>query len=82
MFISSVSTVTSIFAPFLPVVDYFEDTWIGRPDRRNRRRTATFPHIIWNCFNSAMTGLPKTNNVVEGWHRSFECHISASHPSI
>ena len=27
-----------------PVVDYMEDTWIGRPDRRLVRRPPQFPH--------------------------------------
>lgn len=64
------------------VVDYFEDTWIGRPDRRRRRRAPVFPHAMWNCYEASRIGMSKTNNAVEGWHRSFESQISASHPSI
>ena len=50
------------------VVDYFEDTWIGRPYRNNRRRASLLKHELWNCF--------------EGWHNSFEHQLSACHPSI
>ncbi|KAL3882978.1 hypothetical protein ACJMK2_029279 [Sinanodonta woodiana] len=38
-----------------PVLDYFEDTWIG----------------WWSCFDNINDDLPKTNNSCEGWHRSF-----------
>ena len=33
-----------------PVVDYFEDTWIGRPTRRNSRRPPRFQRELWNCY--------------------------------
>lgn len=65
-----------------PVVDYFEDTWIGRLQRRNHRRTPHFPHCMWNCFDGVLEGLPKTNNSIEGWHRGFETQIAADHPNI
>ena len=54
-----------------PLIDYFEDTWIGRMDRRNRRRQPLFPISLWNCHEAAKSGLPRTNNSVEGWHRGF-----------
>ncbi|KAB0801401.1 hypothetical protein PPYR_01533 [Photinus pyralis] len=72
----------NIFSPELQViVDYFEDTWIGRPQRRGRRP----PHFainMWNCFDAVQHGLPKTNNAVEGWHRAFQMQLCADHPNI
>nr|CAI5817093.1 unnamed protein product [Callosobruchus analis] len=65
-----------------PILDYFEDTWIGRPQRRQHRRSPRFSHSMWNCFNTVVEGLPKTNNSIEGWHRAFEAQISADHPNI
>lgn len=65
-----------------PVLDYFEDTWIGRPVRNHRRRPPYFSHHIWNCFDAVQQGLPKTNNSIEGWHRGFQSQISAEHPNI
>lgn len=64
-----------------PVMDYFEDTWIGRPHRR-RRRPPLFSHDMWNCVEGVRLGLPKTNNAIEGWHRGFEQQISSEHPNI
>jgi hypothetical protein len=66
-----------------PLVDYFEDTWIGRPlGRHNRRRAPLFEHSLWNCYDAVVDGLPKTNNAVEGWHTEFANLVSASHPTI
>ena len=54
------------------VLDYFEDTYIGRP-RRNRQRAApTFSIDLWNMFQRAQGGLPRTNNNIEGWHQHFQ----------
>ena len=64
------------------VIDYFEDTWIGRLTRGNRRRPPRIAHSIWNCYDTVNDDLPKTNNRCEGWHRSFSALISVNHPTI
>ena len=33
-------------------------------------------------FNRTDNELPRTNNSVEGWHRSFQCNLSACHPTF
>lgn len=50
------------------IVNYFEDVYIGRPDRRNKRKQPLFQIEMWNCFSSVTMDLPKTNNKMEGWH--------------
>ncbi len=65
-----------------PILDYFEDTWIGRIDRRGRRRQPQFQINLWNCYEAVKDGIPKTNNSVEGWHRGFSQLLSAHHPNI
>ncbi|XP_059169402.1 uncharacterized protein LOC131951125 [Physella acuta] len=52
----------------MPIADYFEDYYIGRPQRRGRRQPM-FPLDIWNMHTRAEDHMPKTNNSVEGWHR-------------
>ena len=64
------------------VLDYFEDNWIGRPDRRGRRRAPKYNVDMWSCFERVEKDLPKTNNSVEGWHRGFLQQVSSYHPSI
>jgi len=63
----------------LPIADYFEDTYIGRRGRRNRR-AAMFPPSIWNMHSRR--GLPRTNNAVEAWHASFQGSIMCAHPTV
>lgn len=65
----------------LPLVDYFEETWIGMA-RRGQRRLARFEMALWNCYDGVKDGLPKTNNSVKGWHNEFDSLLAANHPSI
>ncbi|XP_025191694.1 uncharacterized protein LOC112591944 [Melanaphis sacchari] len=65
-----------------PLTDYFEDTWISRPNRRRTRRPPTFSLALWNQYDATLADLPKTNNSVEGWHRAFSSLLGASHPTI
>jgi len=63
-------------------INYFEDTWIGRPNRRNGRRSPIFSTNMWNCYESVIQDLPRTNNSVEGWHHAFNAALGANHVSI
>lgn len=65
----------------IPLLDYFEETWIGMV-RRGRRRPPKFSISLWNCYEGVREDLPKTNNSVEGWHNEFSSLIGANHPSI
>jgi len=64
-----------------PVADYFEDSYIGRPQRRGRRQP-TYAIEMWNMHRRSEAELPKTNNSVEGWHRSFQSNVGSFHPTI
>lgn len=63
------------------VLNYFEDTYMGRP-RRNGRDPPMFAHEMWNMYGRTRNHLPRTNNNVEGWHRGLQFHINACHPNI
>ena len=65
-----------------PLQDYFEDTYLGRPCRRGRRREPLFGIELWNMYNRTADELPRTNNAVEGWHRSFLANVGCCHPNI
>ena len=62
-----------------PFLNYFESTWIGSFDRRQRRRPPLFEISLWNCYQSVLEGLGKTNNACEGFNRSMNSMLSASH---
>lgn len=66
----------------MPVIDYFEDTYIGRLRRRRQRAQPTFPVDVWNVYNNVQNSLPRTNNSVEGWNRKIQTAVSAHHPNI
>ena len=55
------------------LLQYFEDTYIGRYRRNAPRRPPLCAINLWNMFN-------RTDNSLEGWHRSFQGHVSACHP--
>ncbi|CAK1591269.1 unnamed protein product [Parnassius mnemosyne] len=63
------------------VIDYWEDTYIGR-QRRNRRADPKFPIHVWNVHDRVHQGLPRTNNSVEGWHHAFQHTVDCHHPCI
>lgn len=75
------SLVDHISADAQPILDYFEDTFIGRPGRRNRRGPV-FSLGIWNMFDRTVQELPRTNNNIEGWHRGFQSSVGGCHPNI
>lgn len=49
----------------LPLVNYFEDVYIGRRQRRGRQ-LPTFPIAQWNVHDRTLAGMQRTNNDVEG----------------
>ena len=63
------------------IVDYFEEHFIGRPDRRGNRRSQIFPLTLWNVNQRVVESLPRTNNSVEGWHCGFQCSLQCTHPT-
>ena len=67
----------------LPVAMYFEDVWIGTPDRLTQQRgQPMFPLRLWNMHQRTLDGQHRTNNAVEGWHRRFQSVLGCSRPSV
>ena len=61
---------------------YFERTWVGDLDRRGHRRNPSFALGNWNCYDSVMNELAKTNNAVEGFHRGFSSILGGANPTV
>ena len=66
-------------APAQAIIDYFEDTYIGRLRPGGQRRDLLFPITAWNMCEQTLQGLLRTNNAVEGWHRSFQANVRGCH---
>ena len=64
------------------VLDYFEDTYVGRQRRGRPRGTPMFPINVWNMVDRTEEELPRTNNHIEGWHRRFSLNCDSVHPNI
>ena len=66
----------------IPLIDYFEDTWIGRLDRRDQRGNSLLPIRLWSINYRVIQGLPRSNNSVEAWHLAFQQTVGLYHPTI
>ena len=76
-----VETITILYDDVADdLLQYVKDTYIGRYSRNAPRRPPPFAINLWNMFNRTDDELPHTNNISEGWHRSFQGHVSACHP--
>ena len=56
--------------------------YAGRFRRNAVRRPPVFPINLWNMFHRTDAELPRTNNSIEGWHRSFNAQVSSYHPTF
>ena len=61
------------------VVDYFEDTYIGRLVDIAEQ---PFDLALWNMYDETTGDLLRTNNAIEGWHRRFQANVGAYHPNF
>ena len=43
------------------------------------RRPTVFPINLWNMFHRTDAELPRTNNSIEGWQKSFNTQVSSYH---
>jgi hypothetical protein len=65
-----------------PVLDYFEDVWIGHISRNRQRRSPKFSIKLWNCYGLIKNDIPRTKNAIERLHNSFKLILNAVDPSI
>lgn len=60
------------------LLDSFELEWIGTENRRGQRKSEKFEINLWNMFEKDI----RTNNSVEGWHRSFSELMARNNPTF
>ena len=71
----------ALSSTFEPLLDYFEDTYIGRR-KPNGRATPRYPIDLWNMHRRTLDDAMRTNNQAEAWHRRFNSVIDCEHPSL
>ncbi|CAF4553019.1 unnamed protein product, partial [Didymodactylos carnosus] len=64
-----------------PLLDYFEDTYIGR-QRSQRRSQAMFSVEFWNMHQRTTDLSMRTKNLAEAWHRRLNSIIQCQHPTL
>lgn len=66
-----------------PLLNWFEDNYIGRPLRRgNGRHSPLFPIEMWNQYDRTIAGEDRTNNHAEAAHRKIYAELGMNHPVI
>ena len=75
----SLSENLPLDAPAQAIIDYFEDTYVGRLRPGGQRKNPLFPIT---CMNKPSKDFPQTNNAVEGWHRGFQANVGGCHPNF
>ena len=76
------SLATTFLNDELPLLSYFETTWIGQPVG-GRRLPPTFPlHMYWNVLDRSSTGSTRTTNSLEAFHQGFNSLVYCQHPTI
>ena len=64
-----------------PLLDYFEDTYVGRRHLQGRSRPI-FEIDFWNMHQRTTDLLIRTNNSVEGWHRRLSSITQYEQPNL
>ena len=75
------SLATTFLNDELPLLSYFESTWIGQAVG-GRRLPPMFSHHMWSVLDRAGTGSTRTNNALESFHHSFNSLLSCTHPAV
>ena len=65
-----------------PILNWFEDSYLGRPNRRGVRRPAMFPIHVWTVYERTLNGNARTNNFVEAAHRRMQVEFGVDHPTL
>ena len=80
-----ITCFTTLAATFeddeLPLLQYFENTWIGALVGR-RRLKPVFPHEMWHVLWRHFRGSTRTTNSLESFHNAFNSLLSCQHPTI
>lgn len=69
-------------AELIPVLNYFEDNYLGRLNRNQTRRRPLFDPSIWSVYDRTLAGVARTNNFAEAAHRRLQVEFGVDHPTL
>ncbi|KAB0800521.1 hypothetical protein PPYR_06261, partial [Photinus pyralis] len=70
-------------ADLRPLLNWFEDNYMGRPNRREDGQEAPiFPISMWNLYNRVLNNEDRTNNHPEEINRMLKSQLGIQHPTI
>ncbi len=66
--------VTNSCISYMPVLDYFEKTYIGKlkANSQTQRLSPRFSHESWSLHERILAHLPRTTNYCESWHSGIK----------
>ena len=70
------------------VVKWFEENYVHGKIRQHLRNGSTirgaplFPPELWSVHDSIEPGIPRTQNIVEAWHRRWNILVGESHVGV
>lgn len=65
-----------------PVLNWFEDNFLGRPNRNGSRQPATFPPEVWSAHESVLSDDMRVMHLAETTHRRLQAKLDMGHNSI
>ena len=63
----------------ISILNWFEDTYLGRSNNLNGRQPALFPYNVWTVYQRTIDGEARTNNYAEASHRRLQAEFGMDH---
>lgn len=65
-----------------PILNWFEDSYVGRLNRNRTRRRPLFPPQTWSVYERTLNEEARTNNYAEAAHRRMQAEFGVDHPNL
>uniref|UniRef100_A0A5S6Q2C2 Uncharacterized protein n=1 Tax=Trichuris muris TaxID=70415 RepID=A0A5S6Q2C2_TRIMR len=65
-----------------PLLDWFEQNYIGQQNRFGSGRIPPFPPKVWSTYQRTLQGRDRMNNFAEAPHRRLRSELGVDHPTI